>query len=147
MKITAVIVTCNRLELLLRALKSVSTQIRKPDYVYVISNSTNENFKEEAGICSEFGFELFKNCRTENYAGALNTGIEEVVKRQGIAEGIYFASLDDDDVWLPNYLKEIEASNTGNFDLIVANYLRKSDDEDLLMVLPTQISANDFLQG
>ena len=31
MKIVAVIVTCNRLELLPRALKSVSEQTRKPD--------------------------------------------------------------------------------------------------------------------
>ena len=32
MKIAAVIVTCNRLELLLRALKSVKEQTRQPDF-------------------------------------------------------------------------------------------------------------------
>ena len=147
MKITAIIVTCNRLELLPRALKSVSGQTRKPDYVYVVSNSTGDNYFKEQKICKEFGFELFKDYRSENYAGALNTGVEEIVKEQGIADNIYFASLDDDDVWLPDYLKEIEASNIENFDLITANYLRKSDVENLLMTLPAQLSANDFLKG
>jgi len=147
MKITAVIVTCNRLELLPRALKSVSEQTRKPDYVNVVSNSTNDNYFKEQEICKEFGFKIFKNYRSENYAGALNTGVEEIVKQQGIADNIYFASLDDDDIWMPDYLKKIEAINTGDFDLIAANYLRKNDDENLLMVLPAQLSANDFLKG
>ena len=147
MKIAAVIVTWNRLELLARALSSVREQSRKPDYVYVISNSSEDNFSQEIRICSDFGFELFRNFRTENYAGALNTGVEEIVKQQGISDDIYFASLDDDDIWLPDYLKEIEASNTGNFDFIAANCLRLSESENLLMDLPEQISEKDFLKG
>lgn len=147
MRITAVIVTCNRLELLPRALKSVREQTHKPDYVYVVSNSTEENYSKEQEICAEFRVELFRNYRSENYAGALNTGVEEIVKHQGITDNIYFASLDDDDVWLPDYLKEITASNTGDYDLLAANYLRKSDDENLLMTLPVKLSENDFLKG
>ncbi len=147
MKITAVIVTCNRLELLPRALSSVNEQRRKPDFVYVISNSTREIFSKEQEICSRFGVELFQNYRTENYAGALNTGAEEIVKRQGISNDIYFASLDDDDIWLPDYLIEIEENNTENFDLLAANYLRFSKEENLLMNLPGKLSASDFLKG
>jgi hypothetical protein len=94
MRITVVIVTCNRLELLLRALKEVREQTRNPDYVYVVSNSTEENYSKEHEICDEFKVELFRNYRTENCAGALNTGVEEIVKRQGIADNIYFVSID-----------------------------------------------------
>ena len=147
MKISAVIVTFNRLELLPRALKSVSTQTRKPDYLYVVSNSTKEIYFKEKEICEEFGFELLINNRTKNYAGALNTGVEEIVKQQGIDDNVYFASLDDDDIWLPEYLEEIEASYKENLDLIAANYLRKSNEENLLMALPNQLSTNDFLKG
>jgi len=147
MKITVVIVTCNRLELLPRALSSVSEQTRRPDYVYVISNSTDENFCKEQEICSQIDFNLIRNYRTENYAGALNTGAEEMVKRQGIANEIYFASLDDDDIWLPDYLKEVENNNTDNFDLLAANYLRLSSNENLLMTLPNTLSEKDFLIG
>ncbi|TVR76840.1 MAG: glycosyltransferase [Chitinophagaceae bacterium] len=147
MRITAVIITCNRLELLPRALNSVKEQSRRPDYVYVVSNSTEENFCKEQKICTLLGFNLFRNYRTNNYAGALNTSIEEIVKQQGISDDIYFASLDDDDEWLPDYLSEIENSNTDNFDLIAASYLRNSSDENLLMVLPNTISEKDFLKG
>ena len=89
MKIIVVIVICNRLELLSRVLSSVVAQTRKPDYVYVISNSKQNTFFNEQAICSKFGFEIIENYRTENYAGALNTGVEEIVRRQGISENIY----------------------------------------------------------
>ena len=47
MKIATVIVTCNRLELLPRALKSINKQSRPSNFVYIISNSTAENFLKE----------------------------------------------------------------------------------------------------
>jgi SAM-dependent methyltransferase len=147
MRIAAVTVTCERITLLARALKSIKEQTRNPDLVYVISNSKNKTFLEEQRICAEFGFSVIKNHRTENYAGALNTAIEEIVKQHGVKDDIYFASLDDDDIWLPDYLKEIENSNTTNFDLLAANYLRSSDEENLLMNLPNELSEKDFLAG
>jgi len=119
MRITVVIITYNCLELLIPALKSVSEQTRKPDYVYVVSNSTDNIFSKEQEICNEFGFDLFRNYRTTNNAGALNTGVEEIVKQQGVSEDIYFASLDDKDIWLPENLKELEngisISNSSKF--------------------------------
>lgn len=147
MKIAAVIVTCNRLELLPRALSSVKKQSRKPDRVFVISNSKDETFRQEKSICKTFGFQILRNARSENYAGALNTGIEEIIKQYSISDDLYFASLDDDDVWLPTYLQQIEAHNTNNYDLIAANGLRYSADENLLMTLPNELSTSDFLKG
>jgi len=144
MKITAIIVTCNRIQLLPRALISVYKQSHKPDFVYVISNSTEDNFSKEKEMCKRFGFDLFKNYRTKNYAGALNSGVEEIIKRQGISDDIYFASLDDDDIWLPDYLKEIESNNISNYDLIAASYLRFSEEENLLMKLPENLNENFF---
>lgn len=147
MKIAAVIVTCNRIALLPRVLKSIQEQSRKPDFVVIVSNSTKENFSAEENICNGFQFPLIQNNRTGNYAGALNTAVEEIIKHQDISEELYFASLDDDDVWLSEYLTEIENANTSNFDLIAANYLRSSENENLLMQLPEQLSVKDFLQG
>jgi hypothetical protein len=147
MRITAVIVTCNRLKLLSRALKSVKQQSRKSDFVYIISNSTADNFHKEQKLCADFGFQILKNHRTENYAGALNTAIEQIIKQYGISEDLYFASLDDDDEWLPNYLQEIETSNIDNFDLLVGNLLRSSSIENHLLVLPNKLSEKDFLIG
>lgn len=147
MRIVAIIVTCNRLALLKRALKSVKEQNRNPDFVYIISNSTANNFHQEQKLCSNFGFQIFKNHRTENYAGALNTAVEQIIKSNGISEDLYFASLDDDDEWLPNYLQQIESNNSDNFDLLAVNLLRSSNIENNLLILPNELSEKDFLIG
>jgi glycosyltransferase involved in cell wall biosynthesis/SAM-dependent methyltransferase len=147
MKIAAVVITCNRMPLLPRALKSIAKQNRKPDFVFVVSNSTDEIFEAEKIICNDFGFALTKNLRTQTYTGALNSSVEEIIKHFGISDETYFASLDDDDEWLPNYLQEIENSNTDNFDLLIGNLLRKSETENELLNLPTQLSEKDFLNG
>lgn len=147
MKIAAVVITCNRLPLLPRALKSIAKQNRKPDFVFVVSNSTDEKYEAEKIICNDFGFALTKNLRTQTYTGALNSSVEEIIKHFGISDEIYFASLDDDDEWLPDYLLEIETANTDNFDLLIGNLLRKSSTENHLQVLPNTLSANDFLIG
>lgn len=147
MRIAAVTVTCNRIELLPRALKSIKEQSRQPNFVYIISNSTADNFREEQNLCADFGFQIFKNHRTENYAGALNTAIEQIIRENGISEDFYFASLDDDDEWLPNYLQEIESNNSENFDLLAGYLLRSSKSENNLLVLPNELSEKDFLIG
>lgn len=145
MKIAAIVITCNRLPLLPRALQSITKQYRKPDFVIVVSNSTNDIFEEEFKLCSEFGYALIRNMRTATYAGALNCSVEEVIQHFGITDDVYFASLDDDDEWLPNYLQEIETNNSEDNDLIIVNLLRKSAIENELQILPVALSVNNFL--
>ena len=124
MRIAAVTVTCERITLLARALKSIKEQTRDPDLVYVISNSKSKTFLEEQRICAEFGFPVIKNHRTENYAGALNTAIEEIVKLHGVEDDIYFASLDDDDIWLNNKLKkQLDVMVQKKLDFIMSDYI------------------------
>lgn len=147
MRIAAVIVTCNRIELLPRALQSIKEQSRQSNFIYIISNSTADNFLKEQKLCVDFGFQILKNYRTENYAGALNTAVEQIIKDIGISEDLYFASLDDDDEWLPNYLQEIENNNSDNFDLLAGYLLRSSNTENNLMALPNELSEKDFLIG
>jgi len=147
MKIAAVVITCNRLALLPRALNSIREQNRKPDFVLIVSNSTSENFEAEKIICNEFGYIICQNKRTNNYTGGLNQSVEEIINRFGITEELYFASLDDDDEWLPEYLKTIEVYNTDNFDLLIASLLRKSQTENLLLTLPNELTEKDFLVG
>jgi glycosyltransferase involved in cell wall biosynthesis len=147
MKVAAVVITYNRIELLSRALLSIKKQVRAVDFLYIISNSTDRIFFIEQSICLGFGFKILKNRRTNNYAGALNTAVEEIIAENGISNDLYFASLDDDDEWLPYYLQEIEKNNTDNYDLLAANLLRTSNTENTLLELPNTLSENDFLVG
>jgi glycosyltransferase involved in cell wall biosynthesis len=147
MKIAAVIVTHNRLELLPRALKSVKSQSRPPDFVYIISNSTKDNLLFEVKTCADFGYRIIQNYRTNNCAGAFNVAIEELVKENGVSEDLYFASLDDDDEWMPTYLEEMEINNTENYDVLAGEIIRISNTENSLMALPNNLSEKDFLIG
>lgn len=147
MKIAAVVVTCNRIVLLPRALKSIEKQRQPPDVVYVVSNSSEAYLDREQAICESFGFIWLRNNRTNNYAGALNKAVERIVVEQGINKDLYFASLDDDDEWMPDYLWELKENNSGQFDLLVGQLFRTSITESNLLSLPEQLSAKDFLIG
>jgi GT2 family glycosyltransferase len=147
MKIAAVVVTCNRIELLPRALTSIRNQKRVADNVFVISNSDVEVRENEEAICKKFGYPLLVNSRTPNYSGALNTGIEEIIKLYGVCSDVYFASLDDDDEWLPSYLHEMEINNTDDYDLLIGSLLRKSSIENNLQELPGVLNVDNFLVG
>lgn len=147
MKIAAIIVTCNRLELLPRALKSVREQTRKPDFVCVVSNSTTEIFEKEQKLCAGLGFTVLNNQRTKNNAGALNTAIEEIVRQFGINQNVYVAFLDDDDEWLAEYLQKVEDSNTNSFDIIFAELTRDNGLFRNHQKLPIELSHETFLKG
>lgn len=147
MRITAVIVTFNRLELLPRALKSVSDQTRKPDFVYIVSNSTAENYEREQKLCADLGFTILKNQRTKNNAGALNTAIEEIVKEFEIKENVYTAFLDDDDEWHLDYFQSLEEENNNSYDVLLAELSRNNGKSESIQVLPKAIDTNSFLKG
>jgi hypothetical protein len=147
MRITAVIVTCNRLELLPRALKSVRKQKRKPNFVWIISNSNTENYEKEKQLCSDFGFTIKKNRRTKNNAGALNSAIEETVKEFGIQKTDYIAFLDDDDEWHSDYLQKLEEENHNSYDVLLAELSRNNGKSENVQVLPKTINTTCFLRG
>lgn len=147
MKIAVLIVTCNRLKLLPRALESVSEQTRKPDLVYIVSNSSTENYEKEQKLCADFGFTILQNQRTKNNAGALNTAIEEIVKDFKINDDLYTAFLDDDDEWHSDYLQTLEEVNLNSYDVLLAELSRNNGKSNNIQFLPERIDANCFLKG
>ena len=144
MKIFTVVVTNNRTNLLERALKSISNQTRKPDFVIVISNSIKTNQLIEKKLCTKLGFNWLINLRTNNYAGALNTGIEHYLKHNKIENNTYFSSLDDDDKWDINYLYELE-NNGNNTDIILSNIIRDDSYQKIKLQLPNKLNFHSFL--
>jgi len=145
MKIFTVVVTNNRTDLLKRALNSILYQTRKPDFVIVISNSTKENQLIEEEFCLKSEFKWLMNLRTNNYAGALNTGIEYYLKHNIIENELYFSSLDDDDEWDVNYLSELE-NNGENNDIIFANIIRDDSFNKIKLQLPNKLDFHSFLK-
>lgn len=147
MKIFVIIVTCNRLQLLANALDAVQKQTRKPDGVYIISNSLENTRLREQEMCNALGFQYIKNYRTPNNAGAINTGIEEVVRQMGISDHHYLALLDDDDEWHPHYLEILDKTNDRLYDVLLAELSRKNNKKEVIQTLPNIIDTDCFLKG
>ena len=99
-KVSVIIPTYNRANLLKRAIRSVLAQTYRNFELIVVDDGSTDNTKQ---ICSNIRFEHIKCVREEsNFGGAArpkNTGIK-------ISQGEYIAILDDDDQWLPKKLEE-----------------------------------------
>ncbi|WP_179348748.1 glycosyltransferase [Winogradskyella pacifica] len=146
MVVFTVVVTCNRVKLLERALKSIHNQVRKPNFVIVVSNSQQKNHLAEQEICKAYNVVWIKNKRTNNYSGALNTGIEYFISSNDIDDTVYFSSLDDDDEWHFDYLDAM-TSNTTNEDIVFTNLIRKDSNAASFLKLPKQLDFHNFLYG
>ena len=147
MKIAAVIVTCNRLYMLPRALVSIKNQTRQPDYVYIVSNSEDENVLKEIELTKAYGYSLIVNNRTKNNAGGINAAIVQIIKDLGINSSLYVALLDDDDEWLPSYLDTLQQENIDSFDFLLAELSRNNGTANNIQNLPTSLNIDSFLKG
>lgn len=100
MKISVLITTRNRPEILKQCLKSLIRQSRRPDEIVVVDNSSSDNTNE---IIKSFHGLKIKYFLEKNIGIAYgrNRGLKE-------AKGDIFAFIDDDCLATKNWLKEIE---------------------------------------
>ena len=109
--IAAVVATHNRPGLLVeRALASIATQTRLPDYLVVVDNSGADTRHANAEIVAGLTIPgtrtvYLENCRTPGASGAWNTALFYL---HGIDPLAYVAILDDDDSWAGTYLERCE---------------------------------------
>jgi len=112
MKITAVITTYNRLELLKKAIKSVENQTLLPNELVIIDdNSIDETQKFCQNLLTKFPVIYFHNNKNMGACFCRNQAIER-------ASGDYIAFLDDDDEWEKDKLLEQKKIAEKGFDLI-----------------------------
>jgi len=118
LKVSVIIPTHNRANLLKKAIESVFKQTYKNFEVIVVDDGSTDNTKE---ICSKLSFEHLRCVCQENSGGAAKP------KNRGIkmAQGEYIAILDDDDEWLPEKLeKQVKfLENHPEIDIVGCNYL------------------------
>ena len=107
-KVTVIIPTHNRANLLTRAVQSVLSQTFTNYEIIIIDDYSSDDTQE---IVAEFdvpSIRSFRHDQSRGASAARNTGIAQ-------ARGEYIAFLDDDDEWLPMKLQEqvelIEASS------------------------------------
>jgi len=107
MKISVVVPTCNRRELLKRALLSVFSQTLLPTEVTVVDDGSTD----ETGAMIRKEFPQVNYCYQENsgVSAARNLGIQQ-------STGDWLAFLDSDDEWLPEKLANQKALLAANPD-------------------------------
>lgn len=102
-KITVVIPTCNRSDLLTETIECIASQSRKADEVVVVNNGS------DALTLSPYPGVNLKVLNVFPFCGA------SAARNYGavVASGDILAFIDDDDLWEPDYLLKMEAALSG----------------------------------
>ena len=148
-RIIGIIATKSRNELLKNALNSAINQTHKLDELIVVSDSDDETFEKDKSLCK--GKCIFiRDIYTRNYAGNLNTAIDNVVRRHIIGnnvdpDDIYIAFLDDDDRWRANYIESCSLKLDGKPDFLVTGLNYSSGKKSFPLSIPTSLNKSSFL--
>ena len=144
MRISCIIPTLDRSEMLQETLRSVFTQTRAVDEIIVVDNGT-----QPPTISAEYAPRV-KVIRLSSHSGvskARNAGAAE-------ATGEILAFLDDDDLWNPDYIKNVEKAFTEGADCVVSRLDSMEDgrivphkNADTLLTLENLLMFNPGITG
>ena len=131
-KIAAVIPTHNRPQMLAnRAIASVASQTRKPDYLFVVDDSDSKvrKLNKEVVATRKAAEEThyLENYRSRGACGAWNTAFSRLLSLTpaDVRDLYYVALLDDDDSWEPTYLEQCATmAEQAGLDVVVAHFNR-----------------------
>ena len=132
-----------------RSLPSVSAQRFSPSMVMLVDDS-DESFQETnrkilySLIPSGWNPVYLKNSRSKGNAGAWNTGLEWIGKKDSNA---WVAILDDDDAWTSKHLSNCVNAIEKNIDGIVSPLQTIIDGQQLPIKVQISFATSDFLRG
>lgn len=98
-RVSVIIPTYNRAELLPRAVQSVFAQTLADFELIIVDDASTDNTEAIVAGFADPRVRYFKHSTNQYAAGARNTGLEE-------AAGEFIAFLDSDDKWLPHKLAD-----------------------------------------
>ena len=124
-KVTVIIPTHNRAELLPRAVRSVLSQTYEDYELVIVDDCSTDDMQEAVNGFNDTRVRHIRHSQLRGASAARNTGI-------AVARGSYLAFLDDDDEWLPSKLeKQIELMDAESPDIgLVCGWLEVVDDKD-----------------
>ena len=153
--VAVLIATCERIQLLTeRALPSVAQQSQAPARVVVLDDSGDTGASRTEALlrgrqCAGTGIELLRNRRTAGMAGALNSGLDHLLRTSDDPRHLYVAFLDDDDQWTPRHLQQcVEAAGRRCLDVVASRFWRiEEGGEPSLVIPPASLKVSSFLVG
>ena len=111
--VTVIIPTFNRAKYIERSINSVLSQSYKNIELIIVDDGSTDNTAE---IVAKFTNVRYVYQSNKRQANARNTGLD-------LSNGEYLATLDSDDFWNEDFLKDsIEQLTTYNYDFVFSNY-------------------------
>ncbi|WP_394220690.1 glycosyltransferase family 2 protein [Alteromonas gracilis] len=140
MDISVVITTCNRPAFLSEALNGIASQKLQPKEILIIDDCSEVSYREAIEAIEKVNARLI---RLENKSGAnkaRNIGIKE-------SSGSVIAFLDDDDIWLPEYLNEIIKQYDEGADAVVTGFKQLGKESVIAVNSDTRVTQASLLRG
>lgn len=140
MKISVVITTFNRPDFLQEALIGVSQQESYAYEIIIIDDCSTKSYDEVFPLVEKLDARYLKQKSGVGANAARNIGIKE-------SSGDIVAFLDDDDIWLPNYLKVIHEEYLGGADAIVSGFKQLGKEEVVVTNKDLTVTKSSLLRG
>ncbi len=140
MKISVVITTFNRPDFLQEALIGVSLQELSAYEIIIIDDCSTKSYDEVFPLVEKLHARYLKQTSGVGANAARNIGIKE-------SSGDVIAFLDDDDIWLPSYLKVIHEQYLGGADAIVSGFKQLGKEEVVVTNKDLTVTKSSLLRG
>lgn len=139
--VSVVITTFNRPQELQEALDGVFAQIVKPLEVIVVNDASSLPYEDVIEKFSGHDNFIYKYLETSSGANkARNIGVDT-------AKGDVIAFLDDDDIWLPDYLLEHMKAYDEGADAVVSGYQNMGKEDEVYVQQSSVIEADVLRTG
>ncbi len=140
MRISVVITTFNRPDFLQEALIGVSLQELSAYEIIIIDDCSTKSYDEVFPLVEKLNARYLKQKSGVGANAARNIGIKE-------SSGDIVAFLDDDDIWLPNYLKVIHEEYLNGADAVVSGFKQLGKEEVVVINKDLDVTKTSLLRG
>jgi len=138
--ISVVITTCNRPAFLKEALEGIAAQTYKPKEVIVVNDCSEISYESALDAIKKVNGKHILLKERSGANRARNIGIEE-------CSGEIIAFLDDDDIWLPNYLSEISEQYQSGAVAVVTGFKQMGKENVVVINSDVEVTKTSLLRG
>jgi len=140
MDFSVVITTYNRPDYLELSLRSVLAQQVQPEEIIIVDDNSSKSYKE---VLAKFDDVKIKYLKQPSSGGA------NVARNRGIKESHsdVVAFLDDDDIWLPEYLAHHQEKYLNGAEAVVSGFKHLGDESKVKVNKDSKVTKHSLLRG
>jgi len=140
LNISVVITTYNRPDCLLEALDGVKSQLLLPYEIIIIDDNSSRSYEDVMPAINALGARYLKQKVSCGANKARNLGVE-------CSKGDVIAFLDDDDIWLPEYLTTLNNLYKAGADAVVSGFKQLGKEEVVVVNNDDVVTKKSLLRG